>query len=218
MATHNKKSARSKTQSKFADVPKTHVKRSRFDRSHGHKTTFGYGIGEGTSPTGNTLVPIYCDEVLPGDTFSMKSTGFARLATPLHPFMDNLYLDVHYFFVPNRLIWDDFERFMGEKNNPGDPDPSVFTVPQQTVQAYRWDSNEPEKGNIRYHDLPYYFGLPMQCANHAVEGGFFNHNVSALPFRAYRLIWNEWYRDQNLQDSLPNHTGNGISWHRSIAF
>lgn len=177
-----------KGQTKFANVPSANIKRSRMDRSHGLKTTFGRQQFSGVQS--NPLVPIYVDEVLPGDSFHMKSTAFARLATPLHPIMDNLFLDIHYFYVPYRLVWDNWQQFMGERNNPDD-DPNDFSVPQVSINTYTPDQT------VNPDLLCHYFGLPMLRR----EGGQ-NTSVSALPFRAYRLIWNEWYRDENLQDSV----------------
>jgi hypothetical protein len=168
-------------QQHFSQVPKANIQRSKFDRSHGLKTTFDASY----------LIPIYCDEVLPGDTFSMSQTAFARLATPLKPIMDNIYLDTQYFFVPYRLIWDNWQEFMGERKNPDD-DPSIYTIP--VVSSV---NNTNTSGTIWD-----YFGLPIGVNN-------LNNLVSALPFRAYNLIWNEWYRDQNLQDRVPEPTGDG---------
>ena len=109
-------------QAHFAGVPKSEIQRSRFDRSHAHKTTFDAGY----------LIPVYVDEVLPGDTFNMNATAFARLATPIKPVMDNLYLDMQFFFVPYRLLWDNWQAFMGERRDPDD-DPSVYTIPTRSV-------------------------------------------------------------------------------------
>jgi len=94
----------------FSEIPKAEIPRSSFNRSHGLKTTFDAGL----------LVPIFMDEALPGDTFALKMTAFSRLATPLHPFMDNLFMNSFFFAVPIRLIWDNFQKFMGEQDNPGD--------------------------------------------------------------------------------------------------
>jgi len=107
------------TGSHFANIPKADIERSKFDRSHGYKTTFDAG----------KLIPIYLDEVLPGDTFTMNATCFARLATPLKPFMDNLYLDTHFFWVPNRLVWTNWQKFMGEQDDPDD-NPGDYSVPK----------------------------------------------------------------------------------------
>ena len=161
------------SQAHFAGVPRSQIQRSKFDRSHGHKTTFDAGL----------LIPVYVDEVLPGDTFNMKATAFSRLATPLKPVMDNMYLDMQFFFVPYRLVWDNWQAFMGERRDPDD-DPSVYSVPTVSIPL-----------NNPVGTVANYFGIPYR-------GIGANVSVSALPFRAYRLIWNEWYRDQNLQDQM----------------
>ena len=170
MATRNR-SLPSVMKHDFSTVPRANIPRSMFNRSHGHKTAFNSGL----------LIPIFCDEALPGDTFTLSMTAFGRLATPLHPFMDNLMLDSHFFFVPNRLLWDNWQKFNGEQENPGDS--TDFLVPQVTVPA----------GGYAEDSLQDYFGLPILTQ-------FGGH--SALPFRAYNLIYNEWYRDQNLQNSI----------------
>lgn len=171
------------TQSHFSAVPAAEIERSKFDRSHAYKTTFDAGY----------LIPIYVDEVLPGDTFHMNATAFARLATPLKPIMDNIYLDTHFFFVPNRLIWEEFPQFMGERNTPSS-DPNDIEHPYSSVFL-----------NRPVGDLADYFGLPRDEAADPT----FIYNVSPLPFRAYSLIWNEWYRDQNLQAPLSVNTNSG---------
>ena len=165
------------TQHLFSQIPSTQIPRSVFDRSHGYKTTFNSGY----------LVPFYVDEVLPGDSFKLKATLFARLATPIVPFMDNLYLETFFFFVPNRLVWDNWQKFNGEQKNPTDP--ADFLIP--TVSGT----------NVQNQTLWDYFGLPTNV-NNALK-------VNALPFRAYNLIFNEWFRDENLQDSLKVPTGDG---------
>ena len=153
----------------FSRVPQAEIQRSTFNRVHGLKTTFDSGY----------LVPIYVDEVLPGDTFQMNATGFGRLATPIYPIMDNMYVETFFFFVPNRLIWDNWEKFNGAQDDPGDS--TDFLVPQ--IQG----------ANVVGNSLFDYMGLPT-----AVAGIDFNN----LHGRAYNLIWNEWFRDENLQDSL----------------
>lgn len=170
---------RSVMKHQFSQVPKAEIPRSTFDRSHGHKTTFDAGY----------LVPIFCDEALPGDTFSVDLTAIARLATPIAPLMDNIHLDVHFFSVPIRLLWDNWQRFNGEQKNPGDS--TDFVIPQT------WNA-----GGYSENSLGDYFGLPTSG-----QGGQVPHNV--LPFRAYNLIYNEWYRDQNLQNSLTVPTDDG---------
>ena len=168
-------------QEHFAHVPAADIQRSSFDRSHGLKTTFDGGL----------LIPCFVDEVLPGDSFHMKSTAFLRLATPLRPIMDNMYADVHYWFVPYRLVWDNWQKFMGERINPDD-DPSIYSVPQVSFDL----------SSVSPDSIASYFGIP-----HLDAGG--TVSVSALPMRAYGLIYNEWYRDQNLQDSVPVSKGDG---------
>lgn len=165
------------TQHLFSQIPSTQIPRSVFDRSHGYKTTFNSGF----------LVPFYVDEVLPGDSFKLTATLFARLATPIVPFMDNLYLETFFFFVPNRLVWDNWQKFNGEQKNPTDS--TDFLIP--TISGT----------NVQNQTLWDYFGLPTNVAK-ALK-------VNALPFRAYNLIFNEWFRDENLQDSLKVPTGDG---------
>lgn len=165
------------TQHLFSQIPSTQIPRSVFDRSHGYKTTFNSGY----------LVPFYVDEVLPGDSFKLTATLFARLATPIVPFMDNLYLETFFFFVPNRLVWDNWQKFNGEQKNPTDS--TDFLIP--TVSGT----------NVQNQTLWDYFGLPTNV-NKALK-------VNALPFRAYNLIFNEWFRDENLQESLKVPTGDG---------
>lgn len=165
----------------FSQVPKVDTPRSVFNRTHTHKTTFDAG----------KLVPFYVDEVLPGDTFNVKSNLFGRLATPLTPVMDNMYLDTHYFFVPNRLIWNNFQKFMGEQDNPTDS--TDYLVPQVVDDA---NTGFIEGG------IEDYMGLPIASQATGLS-------VNALWHRAYNLIWNEWFRDQNLQDSVDVPKGDG---------
>lgn len=163
----------------FSQVPKAEIPRSSFDRSHGYKTTFDAGL----------LIPIFVDEALPGDTFNLKMTGFARLATPIFPIMDNMYMETHYFSVPMRLVWDNWQKFNGEQKNPGDS--TDFIIPQMT---------SPAGTGYDVGTLSDYMGIPT-----GVPG--LSH--SALWHRAYNLIWNEWFRDQNMQDSVATPTGDG---------
>lgn len=167
----------------FAMVPKADIPRSSFRIQSTHKTTFDAGI----------LVPVYVNEVLPGDTFNLRMTAFARMSTPLFPVMDNAYLDSFFFFVPNRLIWSNWEKFMGEQNNPGD---SISYVIPQVVSA---------AGGFTVGSVYDYMGLPTV----GQVGGGNTVSVNALPLRAYYLIWNEWFRDENMQNSLTVATGDG---------
>lgn len=157
-------------QHQFSKAPNVGITRSKFDRSHGHKTAFDAGY----------LIPVYVDEALPGDTFNLNMTGFSRMSTPLFPVMDNLYMDTFFFSIPIRLVWDNFEKFMGQQDNPGDSiDFQVPTVPSGTGFAE--------------NELFDYMGVPP---------GVSNIDVSALFSRAYNRCFNEWFRDQNLQDSV----------------
>jgi len=167
----------------FAMIPKADIPRSKFKAQKTHKTTFDAGY----------LIPVYVDEVLPGDTFNLKMTAFARLATPLYPIMDNMHLDSFFFFVPNRLIWNNWQKFMGEQEDPGDS--ISYTVPQIVSPA----NGFPTGG------LYDYMGLPTVGQ---VGSG---NTVSVCAFwpRAYNLIYNEWFRDQNMQNSVTVHKGDG---------
>jgi len=167
----------------FAMVPKSDIPRSSFRMQKTLKTTFDAGY----------LVPIYLEEVLPGDTFNMRATLFARLATPLVPVMDNLYLETFFFFVPCRLVWENWQKFMGERT-PNTNSSISYVIPQCTA---------PEDGYAAL-SLGDYFGLPCQDIT---TGNDYEHN--ALPFRAYNLIYNEWFRDQNLINSVPFSTDDG---------
>ena len=167
----------------FAMVPRADIPRSRFNVQTSHKTTFDAG----------KLIPIYVDEVLPGDTFSLSCTAFGRMATPIFPIMDNLHMDTFFFFVPYRLLWDNWKRFMGEQRNPGDS--TSFLVPQVESPVAGWPIGS----------IGDYFGLPT--VGQVSAGKRVTH--SALPFRAYNLIFNEWFRDENLVSSLLVNTGDG---------
>ena len=161
----------------FAMIPKADIPRSQFKIQKTHKTTFDAGF----------LVPVYVDEVLPGDTFNLKMTAFARLATPLFPIMDNMHLDSFFFFVPNRLVWNNWQRFMGEQDNPTDS--ISYVVPQQVSPA----------GGYAVGSLQDYMGLPT--VGQVGAGNTVSH--CAFFTRAYNLIWNDWFRDENLQTSVP---------------
>lgn len=163
----------------FGSVPAAHIQRSTFDRSHGVKTTFDEGY----------LIPIFVDEVLPGDTHQLGLTAFARLNTLIRPVMDNVHLDFFFFFVPTRLVWSNWQKFCGEQANPGDS--ISYQVPIITQPV-----------TVAERSLGDYMGLPLYVANG-------NTPVNALPFRCYNLIYNQWFRDQNLINSLPVSTGDG---------
>jgi hypothetical protein len=155
----------------FSQAPSADAPRSNFNRSRGYKTTFDAGY----------LIPVFVDEALPGDTYNVTGTLFARLNTPIYPIMDNLFMDIHWFSVPVRQIWSNFRKFCGEQVDPGD---SIdFTVPV---------SNAPASVGYANQTLQDYLGLPTKIPD---------YEHSALFTRAYNHIYNEWYRDQNLIDS-----------------
>jgi hypothetical protein len=167
----------------FAMVPQADIPRSKFSMQKTLKTTFDSGY----------LVPIMCEEVLPGDTFNCNVTMFGRLATPIFPVMDNLHLDSFFFFVPNRLVWNNWVKFMGEQDNPSDS--ISYTIPQQVSPA----------GGYAVGSLQDYLGLPTV----GQVSGSNTVSHSALPVRAYNLIWNQWFRDENLQNSQTVDKGDG---------
>lgn len=156
----------------FSKSPQALIPRSTFDRSFALKTTFDSGY----------LIPLFWDEVLPGDTFKCRMTAFARFATLLFPLMDNVYMETFFFFIPNRLLWTNWQRFNGEQDNPADS--TSYTVPTMTSTA-----------STGYLDSSIfdYFGLPTAVAGYT--------HIS-LPLRAYNLVWNQWFRDENLQNSV----------------
>lgn len=165
---------------RFSDAPAMYMKRTKFDRSHVYKTTFNSG----------KLIPIFIDEVLPGDTARMSVNYFARLATPIKPIMDNIYLDWFFFFVPNRLVWEHWQNFCFEQEDPDDS--TDYVIP--TVSATG------NSGNAYVGSLWDYFGLPVNTSGNL-------SGISALPFRGVYLIWNEWFRDENLQKSVKIQKG-----------
>lgn len=177
-----KNSARShRKNNRFSQIPNSPIQRSVFDRSHDYKTTMDAGY----------LIPFFVDEVLPGDTFKLRVNAFVRMNTLVAPFMDNVFLDSFFFFVPTRLVWDNWQRFCGEQKKPGDS--TDFLIPSLS------GTNTFNNGSI--FD---YMGLPTGVALNPT-----NTPINALPFRAYNLIYNEWFRDENLIDSIPVLTTDG---------
>lgn len=166
-------------QSQYAQLPQAKMPRSVFNRSHGYKTTFDSGY----------LVPFFIDEIYPGDTVNLNTTLLARLATSLTPFMDNLYLDTFYFYVPFRLLWDNWKKMHGEQVNPDDT--TDYVTPKLTSPASTGWLEE---------SLEDYFGLPV---------GKENVTVNSLYHRGYNKIYNDWFRPQDLIDSVTENTGDG---------
>jgi hypothetical protein len=167
------------SQHSFSTTPNANVSRSKFDRSFAVKDTFDF----------DELVPIFLDEIIPGDTCNLNVKSFARLATQTVPVMDNMYIDYFFFFVPNRLLWSNWEKFNGAQDDPGD---SIdYTIPTITINT---------GSGFQVGDIYDKFGLPTDVDD---------LTINALPLRAYNLIYNEWFRDQNLQDSVTINTGDG---------
>lgn len=157
----------------YSQVPHANVPRARFKRDYSLLTTMNEG----------DLIPIYCDEVLPADTAKINLNALMRMSTPLYPVMDNCYADFYFFFVPSRLLWEHFENLMGQNDSTFWAEPVEYTTPKTTAPSGGWNVGT----------LADYFGIPTGVAN---------LQVNSLPFRAYAKIWNEWFRDENLQQPV----------------
>lgn len=160
-------------ESHFSQLPKADIQRSRFDRSSSVKTTFNVG----------DIVPFYVDEVLPGDTFDIRTSKVVRMQSLVTPVMDNIYLDTYFFFVPNRLTWEHWQHFNGENTESAWLPTTEYQVPQLTSPSGGWSIGT----------IADYMGIPTGVAG---------LSVNALPFRAYALIMDQWFRDENLSDPL----------------
>lgn len=177
--------------SRFAQAPQVDIQRSTFDRSSGNKTTFNAG----------KLVPIYIDEVLPGDTFEMSTSAVIRGSTPIFPVMDNANLDIYFFFVPNRLVWEHWKEFNGENTTSKWEQTTEYTIPQLVPPLANPGTVPSKPAGWEKGTLADYMGIPTLVGPGASQTNP-EYSVNALPFRAYCLIWNEWFRDQNLQDPV----------------
>ena len=181
------------TEMHFGNTPQIELKRSKFDMSYSHKTTFNVG----------DIVPIYVDsDILPGDTVQLDMASLIRMATPIYPIMDNLYADIYFFFVPHRLIWEHWTNFWGENDDPWTQQ-TEYEIPQIT---------SPAGGGWKEGTIAEYMGIPLR-----VEG----LSVNALPFRAYAKIFNDWFRDENLMsnchiymDETTRAGSNSSTWNR----
>lgn len=170
----------------FSNVPRANIGRSVFNRDSSAKTTFNVG----------DLIPIYCDEVLPGDTWSIQTSKVVRLQTLLAPIMDNIYLDTYWFYVPNELVWDHWREFCGENTESAWAPQTEYTIPK-LLPALSDGTFEPKS-------LADYFGIPVGKAVH-----WLNYGVNALPFRGYAMIVDSFFRDQNLLDPVYIYKGDG---------
>lgn len=165
------------TELHFSQTPSIDIKRSKFEMSHSHKTSLNVG----------DVVPLYVDaDILPGDTVQMDMAELVRMATPIYPIMDNLYMDIYWFFVPHRLVWDHWQAFWGEND-----DPWTQTTPYEIPQI------EAPTGGWTEGTLADYMGIPTKVDN---------ISVNAFPFRAYAKIWNDWFRDENLKSNCHIYT------------
>lgn len=175
----------------FNRVPELGITRSKFKRRQDVKLTMNAG----------QLIPFYCDEVLPGDTFSVDQAAIIRMTTPIFPVMDNCYMDVYYFFTPNRIIWDNWKRFMGENDTAPWAQQTEYTVPQIKITGTS-ERPAPYEGSLLD-----YFGIPTKIS----KGEDSSIEINALPLRAYALIWQEWFRDQNVDNPAINSKSDAIT-------
>ena len=171
----------------FNNVPQTHVSRTRFKRDQNILTTFNAG----------ELIPFYVDEVLPGDTFNVSTAAIIRMTTPKYPVFDDAYIDFYYFFCPNRILWDNFKRFMGEANDTPWMPTKTYQVPKIVIVSNEEaktlvDLQGPKEGSILD-----YMGVPTKINE---KEGVGETQINALPIRAYVKIWNEFFRDQNVEN------------------
>lgn len=184
----------------FNRIPQTHISRSRFKRDQNVKFTFNAG----------KLIPFYVDEVLPGDTFSVDTAGLVRMSTPIFPVMDNAYLDVYYFFVPNRIVWEHWKEFMGENTTRAWEQKTEYSVPQMYLAGLTMKSGTDVEASAigtvpEEESILDYMGIPTKCNRKAaltIEQAKEDLSINDLPIRGYVKIWNEWFRDQNLTDPV----------------
>ena len=170
----------------FNQIPEMKASRTRFNRDQTILTTFDSG----------KLIPFYVDEVLPGDTFNVNTSAIIRMTTPKYPVMDDAFIDFYYFYCPNRILWDDFKSFMGEVNNqPWMPEKN-YRVPQIEVNVTKGGIAKPAEATILD-----YMGVPTRIKN--------SFTVNALPIRAYVMIWNEFFRDENVENAAAIRTSSG---------
>lgn len=176
------------TESHFSELPQVDIQRSIFDRSSSHKTSFNVG----------DVIPFFVDEVLPGDTFNVTTSCVVRLQTPLTPIMDNIYLDTYYFYVPNRILWTHWKEFMGENTSGAWIPQTEYTIPKMRPPEDGWNVGT----------IADYLGIPPGVHE---ETGKQLVLPSALPFRAYAMICDQWFRDQNLSDPLDIYLGDAVT-------
>jgi hypothetical protein len=164
----------------FLNVPQMHTSRTRFNRDQTILTTFDSG----------KLIPFFVDEVLPGDTFQVDTSAIIRMTTPKYPVMDDAFIDFYYFYCPNRILWDDFKRFMGEADQTAWMPTKTYSVPKIKIEAGKASPKIPGPKEKSILD---YMGVPTKIEN--------EFKINALPVRAYVMIWNEYFRDQNVENA-----------------
>lgn len=175
----------------FNSVPQTHVSRTRFKRDQNILTTFDAG----------KLIPFYVDEVLPGDTFNVKTAAIIRMTTPKYPVFDDAYIDFYYFYCPNRILWDNFKHFMGEVNDTPWMPAKTYEVPKIVIEA----NGETAKAAPYEESILDYMGVPTKTIKANTDKK--KVEINALPIRAYVKIWNEYFRDQNVENAAVITTG-----------
>lgn len=188
---------------RFSQIPKMNVSRSKFIRKQDVKFTMDAG----------KLIPFYVDEVLPGDTFSVDTAGICRMATPIYPVMDNCYLDVYYFYAPMRILWGHAKEFFGENSEDAWTQKTEYKIPMLKIKGTSkaaLDQPLPHEGSIAD-----YFGIPTNITTEKDEKE--KGEINALPFRAYVKIWNEWFRDQNIDNPAIEKIGNDDGGQEALA-
>jgi hypothetical protein len=181
---------------RFSQIPKMNVSRSKFIRKQDVKFTMNAG----------ELIPFYVDEVLPGDTFSVDTAGICRMTTPIYPVMDNCYLDVYYFYTPMRILWDHAKEFFGENNTNAWTQKTEYTIPKIELKGDKnWNNDDYPAENT----ILDYMGIPTKIFKGKDEKSY--GFINALPIRAYVKIWNEWFRDQNIDNPAINNTNDGTT-------
>ena len=179
----------------FNNIPQMKTSRSRFKMKQDIKLTLDAG----------KLIPFYVAETLPGDTFSVDTKGICRMATPIYPVMDNCYLDIYYFYVPMRIVWDHAKQFFGENDTTAWAQKTEYEIPKLRIKREEdgWGEHPAESS------LCDYMGIPTKILK---KGNTKDEiNINALPFRAYVKIWNEWFRDQNIDNPAINTTGDEVT-------
>lgn len=171
---------------RFSQIPKMNISRSKFIRKQDVKFTMNAG----------ELVPFYVDEVLPGDTFSVDTAGICRMSTPIYPVMDNCYLDVYYFYAPMRIVWNHAKEFFGENNTDAWKQKTEYTIPKIEIRTGEQTKDIPQEDSILD-----YMGIPTKIGQSKIL------EINALPIRAYVKIWQEWFRDQNIDNPAVLKTG-----------